>query len=102
MTAPVCGLTVGPSAALAGSGGKVDGTRHFFGAARCKEQLVGQPAPAPRPAAGARYICPMCEGVESPEPADCPTCGMALEPALVTLEDAPSPELAVMSRRFWV
>ncbi len=27
-----------------------------------------------------RYICPMCEGVESTEPAACPKCGMALEP----------------------
>ncbi|MEX0719000.1 MAG: HAD-IC family P-type ATPase [Planctomycetaceae bacterium] len=28
-----------------------------------------------------RYVCPMCPGVESDEPADCPKCGMALEPA---------------------
>jgi len=27
----------------------------------------------------AKYICPMCEGVESDVPADCPKCGMALE-----------------------
>ncbi|MFO8026342.1 MAG: copper-translocating P-type ATPase [Opitutales bacterium] len=25
------------------------------------------------------YYCPMCEGVESDEPGDCPKCGMALE-----------------------
>jgi len=28
----------------------------------------------------AAYICPMCEGVQSDTPADCPRCGMALEP----------------------
>ncbi|MCA9221555.1 MAG: HAD-IC family P-type ATPase, partial [Planctomycetales bacterium] len=28
----------------------------------------------------AKYFCPMCEGVESDRPADCPKCGMALEP----------------------
>ncbi len=29
--------------------------------------------------AGAKYYCPMCEGVESDQPGDCPKCGMALE-----------------------
>ncbi len=29
----------------------------------------------------ARHICPMCPGVESDEPGDCPKCGMALERA---------------------
>jgi P-type Cu+ transporter len=28
----------------------------------------------------AAYICPMCEGVASDKPGDCPKCGMALEP----------------------
>jgi Cu+-exporting ATPase len=27
----------------------------------------------------AKYFCPMCEGVASDEPGDCPKCGMALE-----------------------
>ena len=31
------------------------------------------------PSAGARYFCPMCPGVESDVPGDCPKCGMALE-----------------------
>ena len=31
------------------------------------------------PSAGARYFCPMCEGVESEQPGNCPKCGMALE-----------------------
>ena len=26
------------------------------------------------------YYCPMCPGVESEEPGDCPKCGMSLEP----------------------
>src|SRR5690606_2859915 len=34
---------------------------------------------AGRHAEGTRYICPMCPGVESEGPADCPKCGMALE-----------------------
>src|SRR4051812_30348966 len=31
------------------------------------------------PPAAAKYYCPMCEGVVSDKPGDCPRCGMALE-----------------------
>jgi P-type Cu+ transporter len=31
--------------------------------------------------AEARYVCPMCDGVESDRPGSCPKCGMGLEPA---------------------
>ncbi len=34
---------------------------------------------AAKPSAAAKYFCPMCPGVESDEPGDCPKCGMALE-----------------------
>ncbi len=36
-------------------------------------------AAAPQPSATAKYYCPMCPGVESDKPGDCPMCGMALE-----------------------
>ena len=32
-----------------------------------------------QPSSGAKYFCPMCPGVESDQPGDCPKCGMALE-----------------------
>ncbi|HVU18349.1 MAG TPA: copper-translocating P-type ATPase [Candidatus Didemnitutus sp.] len=32
-----------------------------------------------KPAKGAKYFCPMCDGVVSDKPGDCPKCGMALE-----------------------
>ena len=32
-----------------------------------------------KPSAAAKYFCPMCPGVESETPGDCPKCGMALE-----------------------
>lgn len=37
------------------------------------------------PRAASRYFCPMCPGVESDQPGNCPMCGMALErnPAFV-------------------
>lgn len=40
-----------------------------------------QPASSAAPNAGssAKYVCPMCPGVECDEPGDCPKCGMALE-----------------------
>ena len=32
-----------------------------------------------KPSAAAKYFCPMCPGMESDKPGDCPNCGMALE-----------------------
>lgn len=32
-----------------------------------------------KPGSTAKYFCPMCEGIESDKPGDCPKCGMALE-----------------------
>ena len=32
-----------------------------------------------KPSATAKYFCPMCPGVESDKPGDCPKCGMPLE-----------------------
>jgi Cu+-exporting ATPase len=32
-----------------------------------------------KPSAAAKYFCPMCPGVESYRPGDCPKCGMSLE-----------------------
>ncbi len=32
-----------------------------------------------KPSPATKYFCPMCPGVESDEPGDCPKCGMALE-----------------------
>ncbi|MFO1452706.1 MAG: heavy metal translocating P-type ATPase [Opitutaceae bacterium] len=34
---------------------------------------------AVKPSAAAKYFCPMCPGVQSDAPGDCPKCGMALE-----------------------
>jgi Cu+-exporting ATPase len=39
----------------------------------------GHDASAPTPSIEAKYYCPMCPGVESDKPGDCPKCGMALE-----------------------
>ena len=59
-----------------------------------------------RPAAAsgevAEWTCPMHPEIRQPGPGSCPICGMALEPVTVTADTGPSPELADMTRRFWV
>ena len=57
------------------------------------------PAPA---TAATEYVCPMHPEVVRSEPGNCPICGMALEPRTASLEEAENPELADMSRRFWL
>jgi P-type Cu+ transporter len=55
------------------------------------------------PAAETRteYICPMHPQIVRSEPGACPICGMALEPHAVAVDEQ-NPELALMSRRFWL
>jgi len=48
------------------------------------------------------YTCPMHPEIVRPEPGACPICGMALEPRTATLEPERDPELASMTRRFWI
>jgi P-type Cu+ transporter len=50
-----------------------------------------------------KYVCPMHPEIVRSEPGACPICGMALEPATVSLEeDQENPELSDMRRRFRV
>ena len=104
---PVCGMSV--QRANARHFAKHSGAKHYFCSARCLERFEATPeafaaeAPPPPPAPpGTTYICPMCPEVESAVPADCPICGMALEPATPSLDDGPNPELIDFTRRLWV
>ncbi len=54
------------------------------------------------PAMRVEYTCPMHPEIVRDAPGACPICGMALEARDVAVEDAPNPELADMTRRFWV
>jgi Cu+-exporting ATPase len=49
-----------------------------------------------------RWVCPMHPQIVRPAPGACPICGMALEPETPTAEKTGNPELADMTRRFWV
>jgi Cu+-exporting ATPase len=127
---PVCGMTVNPDRA-AGTV-QHNGTTYYFCSKSCvakfeadpKKYLAGAREPMHAPqvltigglkkgpafaarqaeAAGARegWVCPMDPEVISDRPGACPKCGMALEPRVADLSDAPNPELVDMSRRFWI
>jgi Cu+-exporting ATPase len=106
---PVCGMKVDPAKAR----GRHEhaGTTYLFCSTRCLDRfraeperfLAPQPAP-PEPTAppGTQWICPMDPEVLSDHPGPCPICGMALEPRVPALEEAESPELRDMQRRFAV
>ena len=51
---------------------------------------------------GTIYTCPMHPEIRQIGPGTCPICGMALEPELATADTGPNPELADMTRRFWI
>ncbi len=55
----------------------------------------------PQGTAAAKWTCPMHPQIIRDGPGSCPICGMALEPRNITSNEA-NPELASMSRRFWV
>jgi Cu+-exporting ATPase len=103
---PVCGMTVDPHAAKHTA--SHDGHPYYFCSAGCKAKFVADPAKylgsrAPEPVIeGAIYTCPMHPEIRQVGPGSCPICGMALEPLTVTADSGPNPELADMTRRFWI
>lgn len=61
-----------------------------------------EPMTVAPPAAKTEYVCPMHPEIVQNKPGTCSVCGMALEPRTVTAEEEANPELAAMTRRFWV
>jgi P-type Cu+ transporter len=103
---PVCGMKVDPATRL-----RLDhrGTTYYFCAPSCLDRFradparyLGPPEDAPAADPDAVYTCPMHPEVRQQGPGACPFCGMALEPAMVTLDEGPNPELIDMSRRLRV
>jgi len=64
-------------------------------------KAAGKPA-TPGATPGAIYTCPMHPEIRQAGPGNCPKCGMALEPVMASAEGEPNPELADMTRRFWI
>jgi len=48
------------------------------------------------------FTCPMHPEVQQNHPGNCPKCGMALEPKTISAKEEENPELANMTRRFWI
>jgi Cu+-exporting ATPase len=104
---PVCGMTVDPKTARGTA--EHAGQTYYFCSTGCQSKFVADPERylSPKPAAvplaeGVIYTCPMHPQVRQPGPGACPICGMALEPEVVSADSGPNPELADMTRRFWV
>ena len=103
---PVCGMTVDEASPLRA---EHKGVTYYFCAPGCRTKFVADPGKyldasrAPEPMdADAIYTCPMHPDVRQKGPGACPFCGMALEPAMVTLDEGPNPELVDMTRRLRV
>lgn len=60
------------------------------------------PAAPVKAAPGSKWTCPMHPEIVRDDPGSCPICGMALEPMTPSAEQGPNPELADMTRRFWI
>jgi P-type Cu+ transporter len=54
------------------------------------------------PSTSVLYTCPMHPQIQQEHPGNCPICGMALEPETVSAVEEENPELADMTRRFWI
>ncbi|MGD0730013.1 MAG: heavy metal translocating P-type ATPase [Terracidiphilus sp.] len=118
---PVCGMMVDPAKAAASV--QHAGAAVYFCSQRCAAKFraapekyalgkAGKPvqlvqlgaaashAPAKAEQRG-EYTCPMHPEIKNQGPGSCPICGMALEPRVVTAEEA-NPELDDMTRRLWI
>lgn len=105
---PVCGMTVDP--ATSKQRFEYHGETFHFCSAGCRTKFAADPAKylakdkasAPETPEGTIYTCPMHPEIHQVGPGSCPICGMALEPEVASLETGPNPELADMTRRFWI
>ena len=118
---PVCGMDVDPATSEYRS--EYDGQTYFFCSGHCQAKFAASPNSYLDPHVGhpvehhhdhqhtglapatdevTEWTCPMHPEIRQPGPGSCPICGMALEPVTVTADSGPSPELADMTRRFWV
>ena len=103
---PVCGMHVDPTKTPHHA--THAGNNWHFCSAGCQAKFVADPehylaptVPVDAPE-GTVWTCPMHPEVRQDHPGACPICGMALEPATVSADSGPRPELVDMTRRFWV
>ena len=106
---PVCGMTVDPHTTPHRH--THHGHPYYFCSAGCRTKFAADPAkyldpskrePVQPVPAGTIYTCPMHPEIRQEGPGSCPICGMALEPEMPSADTGPNPELADMTRRFWI
>ncbi len=105
---PVCGMTVDPLTSKHRFAYR--GETFHFCSAGCRTRFAADPKsylekeskPKAGVPEGAIYTCPMHPQIRQVGPGSCPICGMALEPEVASLDDAPNAELADMTRRLWI
>ncbi|MGE0062704.1 MAG: heavy metal translocating P-type ATPase [Xanthobacteraceae bacterium] len=105
-TDPVCGMKVDPHKTPHRH--THQGHPYYFCSAGCRTKFAADPVKylgerEPEPVIeGAIYTCPMHPEIRQNGPGACPICGMALEPEIASADSGPNPELADMTRRFWI
>jgi len=103
---PVCGMEV--DLRTAKNAAEANEKTYYFCSEGCKTEFVANPGtyiagmPKAPVTEGTVYTCPMHPQIRQNGPGNCPICGMALEPEAVSGETGPNPELADMTRRFWI
>jgi Cu+-exporting ATPase len=104
---PVCGMTIDPAKSPHRFAHR--GETYHFCSSGCRTKFAADPqtyldktAPKAAVPEGTIYTCPMHPQIRQVGPGSCPICGMALEPEVASLDAPPNPELADMTRRFWV
>ena len=106
---PVCGMKV--KVATAKNTTVHEGETYYFCNPKGLQKFTAEPdrylkpaeaAPAPAVPAGTIFTCPMHPEIRQIGPGSCPICGMALEPAEVSLDQGPNEELLDMTRRLWI
>ncbi len=105
---PVCGMKV----KIEGAKNTTvhEGQTYYFCNPKCLQKFTAEPArylkpeqaAAPPVAPGTIFTCPMHPEIRQVGPGSCPICGMALEPAEISLDDGPNEELLDMQRRLWI
>jgi len=108
-TDPVCGMNV----PLDGSKPHEDfgGATYHFCSDKCHGKFSVDPHfyasgnaanKKDEAAAHAIYTCPMHPQIRQEGLGSCPICGMALEPVVASVDDAPNEELTDFTRRMWI
>jgi Cu+-exporting ATPase len=105
---PVCGMNVDPGSAKHSA--EYGGRTYYFCSQGCTTTFAADPVSyigeKPKPLTpvpeGTIYTCPMHPEIRQTAPGNCPICGMTLEPEVASSDSGPNPELADMTRRFWI